>query len=228
MSIGGPGAGAPAVIAVTPAASLRTVAVSSTDNNIYLLTSAETGQQVLIDAADDMARIGRLLRAAVRDAPQPTLRAIITTHSHRDHLRALGALATATAAPVLAGQDDVAAIERQTGVRVKGGLRHGDKVRCDGLTLDVIGLRGHTPGSIALAYSEAGQPTRLFTGDSLFPGGVGNTDRDPARFQQLMSDVVARLFDVYDDSAVVHPGHGLPTTLGAERPKLPDWWQRGW
>ncbi|MDR3360224.1 MAG: hypothetical protein LBO20_06180, partial [Bifidobacteriaceae bacterium] len=145
-----------------------------------------------------------------------------------DHVRALRALATATAATVLAGEADAAAIEQRTGIRVKRGLRHGDKVRLPGISLDVIGLRGHTPGSIALAYAEPGQPTHLFTGDSLFPGGVGNTEGDPARFNQLMDDAVRRVFDVYDDSAIVHPGHGAPTTLGAERPELDNWRARGW
>jgi glyoxylase-like metal-dependent hydrolase (beta-lactamase superfamily II) len=198
------------------------------DNNIYLLTAADTGDQILIDAADDMAKIVDLLKAAQGDAPQTALRVIITTHAHQDHTRALAALAQATAATVLAGQDDVEAIARQTGVRAKRGLLHGDKVRVAGIRLDVIGLRGHTPGSIALAYAEDGQPTHLFTGDSLFPGGVGNTDRDPARFQQLMGDVLGRVFEVYDDAAIVHPGHGAPTTLGAERPHIAEWWQRGW
>ncbi|MDR2453236.1 MAG: MBL fold metallo-hydrolase [Bifidobacteriaceae bacterium] len=228
MTSGEAGAQAPAVIAVTPEATIRQVAVSAMDNNIYLLTSAQTGDQILIDAAGDMARIGALLRAAGRDAPQTALRAIITTHAHRDHTGALGALATATRATTLAGAADAAAIARLTGVPVKRELRHGDKVKVAGLVLDVIGLRGHTPGSIALAYSQPDLPTRLFTGDSLFPGGVGNTEGDPARFQQLMTDVTARVFEVYDDSAVVHPGHGAPTTLGAERPQLAAWWRRGW
>ncbi len=68
----------------------------------------------------------------------------------------------------------------------------------------------------------------LFTGDSLFPGGVGNTDRDPARFASLLSDVVARVFDRFDDATWVYPGHGADTTLGAERPHLAEWRERGW
>jgi glyoxylase-like metal-dependent hydrolase (beta-lactamase superfamily II) len=222
------GLGALAVLAVTPVATIRSAAVSSLDNNVYLLTCAVSGDQVLIDAADDMAQIGRLVRAAAHDAERPTLRAIITTHAHADHIRALRPLAQATAATVLAGAEDAAAIERQAGVRVRRGLSHGDKVRCSEICLDVIALRGHTPGSIALAYAEPGQPVHLFTGDSLFPGGVGNTDRDPARFGQLLDDVVRRVFDVYDDSAIVHPGHGAPTTLGLERPHLGEWRARGW
>ncbi|MDR2381627.1 MAG: MBL fold metallo-hydrolase, partial [Bifidobacteriaceae bacterium] len=162
------------LIAVTPAVTIRSTAVSEMDNNIYLLTSVSSGDQLLIDAADDMAAIGQLLRAAGKDAAAPVLRVIITTHSHTDHTRALRALATATEATVLAGQDDAVAIEQQTGIPVKRGLLHGDKVSVDGVALDVIGLRGHTPGSIALAYAVDNEPVHLFTGDSLFPGGVGN------------------------------------------------------
>jgi glyoxylase-like metal-dependent hydrolase (beta-lactamase superfamily II) len=221
-------AGTASLISVSPQATIRRVAVSSMDNNIYLLTAPETGDQILIDAADDLGRIVSLMEAAADDAPQTALRVIITTHAHSDHIRALAPLAGATAATVLAGADDVAVIERQTGVRANRGLLNGDKVRCGPLSLDVIGLRGHTPGSVALAYVEDGQPPHLFTGDSLFPGGVGNTDGDAGRFRQLMGDVTARLFDVYGDDAIVHPGHGAPTTLGAERPHLREWWERGW
>ena len=167
------------LIAVTPAVTIRTVSVSDLDNNVYLLTSAETGHQILIDAADDPVAIGRLLGTAEADAADPKLSLIITTHSHRDHLGALAELGRAAAVPALAGQADAAAIERQTGVHIERGLKHGDKVWVPGLALGVIALRGHPPGSIALSYREEGQPTHLFTGDSLFPGCGGNTDRDP-------------------------------------------------
>ncbi|MDR1633428.1 MAG: MBL fold metallo-hydrolase [Bifidobacteriaceae bacterium] len=216
------------LLAITPAVTVRAASVSSLDNNVYLLTSAVTGHQVLIDAADDPVAIGRLLGSADGDGPGPKLSLIVTTHSHRDHIRALAPLVQAAGVPVLAGREDAAAIERQTGVKIERGLDHGTRIGVPGFSLDVIGLRGHTPGGIALAYQEAGHPTHLFTGDSLFPGGVGNTDREPERFHQLMTDVVARLFNVFDDSSIVHPGHGEPTTLGAERPALEEWWQRGW
>ena len=89
------------------------------------------------------------------------------------------------------------------------------------LTFDVIHLRGHTPGSIALALNgpATGGVTQLFTGDCLFPGGVGKTWQ-PGDFDRLLEDVTTRVFDVYDDSTVVYPGHGDDTTLGAERPAL--------
>ena len=93
----------------------------------------------------------------------------------------------------------------------------------------MIHLRGHTPGSIALAYTDAPTGTvHLFTGDSLFPGGPGNTERDPQRFGSLMDDLEERVFGPFADSTWVYPGHGKDTTLGAERPAVPEWRDRGW
>ena len=82
----------------------------------------------------------------------------------------------------------------------------------------MIHLRGHTPGSVALVYEDPSGTPHIFTGDSLFPGGVGNTDKDPARFASLIDDVEHRVFDVLPDETWVYPGHGDDTTLGAERP----------
>lgn len=96
-----------------------------------------------------------------------------------------------------------------------------------GVGLEVIGLVGHTPGSIALVHAPASGPVQLFTGDSLFPGGVGRTWA-ASDFDTLLGDVTRLLFDRFDDDTVVWPGHGLPTTLGAERPQLAEWRARGW
>jgi glyoxylase-like metal-dependent hydrolase (beta-lactamase superfamily II) len=125
-------------------------------------------------------------------------------------------------------------------VPVTDEVRDGDTVRIgeiarDGETvpalLSVIHLRGHTPGSIALCYDAggalAGSP-HLFTGDSLFPGGVGNTRGNKENFTQLITDVEERLFGRLPDATWVYPGHGKDTTLGAERPHLPEWRERGW
>ena len=120
-------------------------------------------------------------------------------------------------------------------VTVDRRLRHGDRLAVDDagtVALEVIALRGHTPGSVALAYTEDAsgpQPGRvhLFVGDSLFPGGVGKT-AGPQEFTSLLDDVEQRVFAVYPDDSVVWPGHGLPTTLGAERPHLAKWRRRGW
>src|SRR5690606_26612892 len=144
---------------------------------------------------------------------------IVTTHRHMDHWMALEEVVRATGAQVIAHPLDAPELP----VPVTQEVEHGDRVTVGAVTLEVIHLRGHTPGSIALHY-----PGHLFTGDSLFPGGVGNTDKDPARFEQLFTDVVERVFDRLPDETWVYPGHGRDTTLGAERPHLAEWKARGW
>ncbi|GAB3554841.1 MBL fold metallo-hydrolase [Arthrobacter tumbae] len=204
---------------------IRSQSVSDMDNNVYLITAKATGVQVLIDAADDAPAIERLLADGAGDAGVPVkLALVITTHSHWDHVRALADVVRATGARTAAGVDDVGDIAVPTDVP----LAHGDVGTFDGFTLEAIALRGHTPGSVALVYRDPGGPVHLFTGDSLFPGGVGNTGSDPQRFESLYTDVVERIFNSFDDDTIVHPGHGKPTTLGAERPSLAQWRSRGW
>jgi glyoxylase-like metal-dependent hydrolase (beta-lactamase superfamily II) len=101
-------------------------------------------------------------------------------------------------------------------------------LRFDGFDLEVIHLRRHTPGFVALLYRDPHGPAHLFTGDSLFPGGIGNTGGDANRFGSLYSDVVTRIFDKLPDDILVHPGHRAGTTLGAERGSLAEWKQRDW
>jgi glyoxylase-like metal-dependent hydrolase (beta-lactamase superfamily II) len=204
---------------------IRSISVSAMSNNVYLLTSKSSGQQVLIDAADDAPAILSLLSEAQDDADEATtLALVVTTHSHWDHVRALGEIREATNAPTAAGADDVADIAEPTDTP----LNHGDIKSFDGFDLEVIHLRGHTPGSVALLYRDPSGPAHLFTGDSLFPGGIGNTGNDPARFISLYNDVATRIFDYLPDDTVIHPGHGDATTLGAERGSLTDWKIRGW
>ncbi|WP_394940904.1 MBL fold metallo-hydrolase [Psychromicrobium sp. YIM B11713] len=220
------------------ALSVRRISVSEMQNNVYLLTSRSSGSQVLIDAADDLPAIVELIGSGQHDVAagvRPELLAVITTHSHWDHVRALAPLVDAqwTGATervgareiaTLAGRLDALAIEVPTSTP----LDHGDHPEFGDFSLEVIHLRGHTPGSIALLYRSPLGAAHLFTGDSLFPGGVGNTQQDAARFQQLFTDVKERIFAVLPDDTIVHPGHGEETTLGAERPRLPEWQARGW
>ena len=204
---------------------IRRISVSEMDNNVYVLTAKVSGEQVLIDAADDAPAIQQLLRDAAGDtSATPRLALIATTHQHWDHVRALKEIVEATGAPTAAGTDDADALP----VAVDRNLEHGDTVAVDGFALTAVHLRGHTPGSIAFVYEDPEGPAHIFSGDSLFPGGVGNTQKDPERFTQLLDDVTQRLFGTYPDDAVVHPGHGKPTTLGAERPHLEEWRARGW
>lgn len=210
------------------AVTVRRIFVSAMNNAVYLLTARSSGDQILIDAADDPAAIDALLSEASRDSSGETrLRRILTTHAHWDHTRATAAVAEGTGASVSVGREDAVQLRTERGVVADDLLDDGDRVTVDGLELEVIALRGHTPGSLAFALTSV-EPTLLFTGDSLFPGGVGNTGGDPKRFQQLFGDVTSRIFDRFDDAARVYPGHGDPTTLGSERPALPDWRARGW
>ena len=214
-----------------PHCTVQRVFVSDMNNAVYLITSKSSGEQILIDAADDPAALLELL------GEQPRLRHIVTTHAHWDHTRATAELARATGAQVAIGSADAPQLEAERGVTADRLLAHGDTVHITDVSLEVIALRGHTPGSVALLLSDGDgdsdnrgdtAPHILFTGDSLFPGGVGNTDNDPERFTQLFTDVTTRVFDRFGDDTVVYPGHGERTTLGAERPHLDEWKARGW
>lgn len=211
-----------------PTVTVRRTVVSDMANNVYLITHKGHGAQILIDAADDAPAIQRLLLDASYDADvSPRLRLIATTHSHWDHIRALAEITVQTGVPTAVGREDAASIKEETGVGVDRLVDHGDVLDADGLILTAVHLRGHTPGSTAYIL-EAGPSTLIFSGDSLFPGGVGNTGGDHARFISLLNDVQERLFDVYPLDSVVLPGHGEATTLGSERPELSLWRERGW
>ncbi|GIH47824.1 Glyoxylase, beta-lactamase superfamily II [Microbispora rosea] len=205
--------GGPADVREVPGLTISKIEVGGFGNNAYLLRCTETGDGLLIDAAAEPDRLIEL----IGDMP---ISSIVTTHRHPDHWGALKEVARATGAQTVAHPLDAPELP----VEVTREVEHGDRVTVGVVTLDVIHLRGHTPGSIALLY----QDRHLFTGDSLFPGGVGNTQKDPARFEQLFTDVVERIFDRLPDETWVYPGHGKDTTLGAERPHLPEWKARGW
>ncbi|WP_219635646.1 MBL fold metallo-hydrolase [Nocardioides ungokensis] len=190
-------------------------------NNCYLLRCKHTGDQVLVDAAAEPERLLPL----VGDAGLTT---VITTHQHWDHHRALADVVGATGAEVVAGAPDAAAITEQTGVPVGRELRQGDTVAVGDCTLEVIAIAGHTPGSVALLYDDPAGHPHLFTGDSLFPGGVGNTFGDEAAFVQLIDEVETKVFQRLPDATWFYPGHGNDSTIGAERPHLAEWRARGW
>jgi glyoxylase-like metal-dependent hydrolase (beta-lactamase superfamily II) len=190
-------------------------------NNAYLLRCSETGEQVLIDAAAEP----QTLLPLVGDAG---LTSVVTTHRHWDHHRALPDVVAATGAATVAGEPDADAITEQTGVEVDRRVGDGDTVAVGSCELEVIRVTGHTPGSICLLYRDPDGHPHLFTGDSLFPGGVGNTFGDSAAFATLIDDVEAKLFGTLPDDTWFYPGHGDDSTLGAERPHLPEWRERGW
>jgi glyoxylase-like metal-dependent hydrolase (beta-lactamase superfamily II) len=201
-----------------PGASIVKVSVGQMDNNAYLVSCSQTGETLLIDAANDPKILLELI-----DRFAPKLSLIVTSHQHFDHWQALEEVAKKTGVPTAAHQLDAEPLP----VKPDRILANGDTVKIGELSFDVIHLQGHTPGSVALALDGADEATHLFTGDCLFPGGVGKTWQE-GDFERLLGDVSSRVFDVYGDSTVVYPGHGDDTTLGTERPHLAEWKERGW
>ena len=203
-----------------PGASIVKVSVGPMDNNAYLVTCSQTGETRLIDAANDAPILLELIKRYA-----PTLSLIVTSHQHQDHWMALSEVVGSTEAPTAAHELDAGPLP-VTPDRLLAG---GDTVDIGELRFDVIHLRGHTPGSVALALSgpAAGDDVQLFTGDCLFPGGPGRTTR-PEDFESLMTDLETKVFGQYGDATIVYPGHGDDTTLGAERPHLAEWRERGW
>lgn len=209
--------GGPAAVRELSHLIVTKVSVGPMDNNAYLLRCRDTGDEVLIDAADEPQRI-------LGGRGSGPLTHIVTTHRHRDHWQALAAVVEATGATTVAHADDASEIPVATGQPV----RDGERIPVGNCELEVIHLVGHTPGSIALLYNDPGGSPHLWTGDSLFPGGVGNTFGSRENFERLISDVERKLFNRLPDATWVYPGHGNDTTLGAERPQLPEWHARGW
>ena len=208
--------GGPADVHELPGLIVSKIAVGPMSNNAYLLRCRDTGEQVLVDAAAEPEALLDLIG-------EDGIEAVITTHRHADHWQALGEVVAATGATTVAGRLDAEGIPVMTDVL----LDDGDEVVFGSVTLRAIHLVGHTPGSIALLYDDPeGQP-HLFTGDCLFPGGVGKT-AGPEDFASLYDGVVTKIFDVLPDETWVYPGHGNDTTVGRERPALEEWAARGW
>ncbi|MGC0364288.1 glyoxylase-like metal-dependent hydrolase (beta-lactamase superfamily II) [Rhodococcus sp. 27YEA15] len=199
-------------------ATITKMSVGPMDNNIYLVVCSATQKALLIDAANEAEKIIALI-----EQEAPGIDSIVTTHQHGDHWLALQDVHAATKVPTAAHRLDAAALPVSPDVI----LEDADTITVGRLSLDVIHLSGHTPGSVALALTEPNGRAHLFTGDSLFPGGVGKT-AGPDEFTSLLDDVETKLFGRYSDSAVVYPGHGKDTTLGAERPHTTEWRERGW
>jgi glyoxylase-like metal-dependent hydrolase (beta-lactamase superfamily II) len=209
--------GGPPDVREVPGLRITKVCTPPFTNNCYLLRCTVTGDTVLVDAAGDAPLLLRL----VGDG---RIVGVVETHGHWDHQQALADVVAATGAPVIAHAADAADLPVPVGRLVDDG----DVVDVGEARLEVVHLLGHTPGSIALVYRGDPERPHVFTGDSLFPGGVGNTEKDPARFATLLDDVERKLFGVLPDEAWIYPGHGADTTLGAERPSLPAWRERGW
>ena len=210
----------PAARRTLDALTITKISVGPMDNNAYLLVCRRSGDALLIDAANEPDRLADLLG---HSPERPRLKTIVTTHQHPDHWQALGAVAGANGSNTAAHPLDAEPLPVPPDFLVE----HGDTLEVGESTLEIIHLRGHTPGSIAVLYRDPAGHPHLFTGDSLFPGGVGKTT-SPETFNSLLGDVQSRLFDVLPDDTWFYPGHGDDSTLGEQKPHIDEWRARGW
>ncbi|MEU9091992.1 MBL fold metallo-hydrolase [Streptomyces sp. NPDC048428] len=185
------------------------------DNNVWIV--GDDTEAVVIDAAHDAAAIEAALGGR-------TLRAIICTHAHNDHIDAAPALAEATGAPVLLHPDDLPLWKQTHPDRAPDGeLTDGQEIRIAGTTLTILHTPGHAPGAVCLYAPEL---STVFTGDTLFQGGPGATGRSFSHFPTIVDSIRDRLLAL-DPETTVRTGHGDSTTIGAEAPHLEEWIARG-
>ena len=183
------------------------------DNNVFVIRCRATGDSVLIDAANEHEQLLELCRRL-------EVRRVLETHGHWDHIQAVPALREAGYEVAVTSAD--APMLKDVGYDVF--LDDADVIEVGNLRLHAIHNPGHTPGSIS--FQVAGTPL-LFTGDTLFPGGPGNTKFDGGDFHTIIESIDNRLFR-FPANTIVLPGHGVDTTIGAERPHLQEWVERGW
>ncbi len=205
----------PADVRELPGLVISKIAVGPYDNNAYLLRCTATGESLLIDAAAEPERLLALLGDGQLDY-------VLTTHRHADHWQALSEVIQVTGARTLAGSVDADEIPIPTDVLLSSGMF----VSFGEITLRVFEIAGHTEGSVSVLYDDPEGHSHLFTGDCLFPGGIGRT-LSPDDFASLYAGVVEHFFSLPDETWV-YPGHGHDTTIGAERPSLEEWRLRGW
>ncbi len=191
---------------------VKKFSVGSMDNNCYIVSCPRTKEAVIIDAATDAPRI-------LKEAEGVKVKSILTTHGHWDHIGAIDEVKQALNVPDGIGAGDADKLKNRPSFLVEDGqvFEIGD------VRLRAIHNPGHTPGSTSYVL----EGKMLFSGDTLFPGGPGNTQKDPARFATVMNSLRSRLFAM-PDNVIVMPGHGKDTTLGTERPHLDEWQARGW
>lgn len=188
---------------------VRKIRLGPMDNNVYVLECPETHEALLIDGSYDADEI-------LAGAEGAKVVAIVQTHGHMDHVQALAELKDRLRVPVYAhpGEDYPVEIDRS--------LSDGDELTFGERSVKVLHTPGHTPGGICL-YRQG----HLVSGDTLFPGGPGNTWGNQEAFTQIIASIEDKLFVLADDTAV-YPGHGDDTTIGSERPHLQEWKDRGW
>ncbi|HSJ36069.1 MAG TPA: MBL fold metallo-hydrolase [Acidimicrobiia bacterium] len=199
--------------------SITKLAVGEYENNAYVVACERTSRGVIVDAA---AEAGRILAAC----EEVVVESILTTHGHLDHVQALDPVKDALGIPWYLHLADVDIAGRSP----DEGLTDGQEIVVGEIALHVIHTPGHTPGSVSFVFepSDDSEVHVLFSGDTLFPGGPGATRWDYSDFGQIMDSLEKGLFPLLPDDALVHPGHGNSTTIGAERPHLGEWRARGW
>ena len=186
------------------------VVVGPYENNVFVLRCTETGEAVLLDAANEHDRLLDLCRGL-------GVTKVLETHGHWDHIQAVPELRDAGYA-VAVTQADAAMLPSYDDV-----LEDDSVIEVGRLRLQTVSTPGHTNGS--MCFTLDGHPV-LFSGDTLFPGGPGNT-KNGGHFQTIIESVDTKLFTLPPET-IVMPGHGLDTTIGAERPHLQEWIDRGW
>lgn len=184
---------------------IRKFCVGPLENNVYIVACRETSEAIIVDAADEADRI-------VRETSDVLPIAILTTHGHWDHVQAAANVAARLDVPFRIHAADAGL----AGLDTSHPLAPGEHVRVGQVTLTATHTPGHTPGSMCFLVDG-----HAFTGDTLFPGGPGATQGAAARAEVL--DSIERELFVLDESTLVHPGHGLDTTIGTERPHLAEW-----
>ena len=193
-------------------AEIHKIVVGPVDNNVFVLRCRETGESVLIDAANEHEELLDLCRRL-------DVRKVLETHGHWDHIQAVPQVRDAGYEVGITGPDS-AELEAYDFV-----LEDDSVIEVGRLRLHTIFTPGHTPGS--MCFLVEGSPV-LFSGDTLFPGGPGNTSYPGGDFEQIIRSIDERLFSPLDAGTLVLPGHGDDTTIGAERPRLQEYVDRGW
>jgi glyoxylase-like metal-dependent hydrolase (beta-lactamase superfamily II) len=193
--------------------------------NCSILGDEATGEAVVIDPGDDIERVQRVL-----DQHHLRVKYIVATHAHIDHVGGIEKLQQATDAGVVMHQADLPLYQNlalqaewlgvpSPGVaNVDQFLQEGDTLRCGALTLEVLHTPGHSPGSLSLHLP--GENQRIFSGDTLFQGSIGRTDLWGGSLEEILRSIRQRLL-IFPDQTPVFPGHGAPTTIGAERESNP-------
>jgi glyoxylase-like metal-dependent hydrolase (beta-lactamase superfamily II) len=193
-------------------AEIHKLVVGPMDNNVFVLRCTQTGESVLIDAANEHEKLLDLCRAL-------NVRNVIETHGHWDHIQAVPAVRDAGYEVGITGEDSKM-LDAYDFV-----LEDESVIEVGRLRLHTIFNPGHTPGS--MSFRLEGSPV-LFSGDTLFPGGPGNTKFEGGDFPTIIRSIEDRLFSKLPPETIVMPGHGDDTTIGTESPHLQEWIDRGW